>query len=102
MQEEPVNLAILKGIITSELVENGGGGGLFEVTTTVFHKGKMHKTPHKIKAVGRAAAWVKQAKLGHWVSIEGEIHEEHIFLLGFFNFELEEKEIKPIEGGGGE
>ena len=65
MQEEPNNLAILRGVVTSELQENGGGAGLFELTTSVFHKDKMYKTPHKIKVAGRAVPQVRQAKLGH-------------------------------------
>jgi hypothetical protein len=102
MQNEPNNLAILRGIITSELQENGGGGGMFEVTTTVFQKDKRYMTQHKIKVAGRAVQRVKQAKLGHWVLVEGEIHSEHIFLLRFFNFELEKNETGVSEGGGGE
>lgn len=100
MQEELNNLAILKGIVTSELQENGGGAGLFEITTTVFHKDKMYRTPHKIKVAGRAVPQVKQAKLGQWVAVEGEIHLEHIFLLKFKNFELEERETEASGGGG--
>ena len=100
MQEEPVNLATLRGVVTSELQENGGGAGLFELTTHVFHKDKMYKTAHKIKVAGRALPQVKQAKLGHWVWVEGEIHSEHIFLLKFRNFGLAETEHEASEGGG--
>lgn len=102
MQEEPNNLAILRGKITGEFQENGGGSGMFEVTTVVFHKEKMYSTRHRIKVAGRAVPQVKQAKLEHWVKVEGEIHSEHIFLLGFMNFSLAEKGCETSEGGGGE
>jgi hypothetical protein len=100
MQEEPNNLAILRGEVTKELQENGGGTGLFEITTCVFHKDKMYRTAHRIKVAGRAVPGIAKLKLGHIVKVEGEIHSEHIFLLRFFNFSIAGTDREALEGGG--